>query len=162
MSLIYIFEGFEYRPDEMALFDNGVPVSLGSRAVALLSVLLENAGRYVSPAALMNAAWPETYVHEGNLRVQMAALRKRIQRNPNRTLIRNSPGRGYCFVGLLAPNVPGEDTAIHLKVDITVARGATVQAIIDEVTPALRKAITSLESRHALAHGGEVIRSASP
>jgi TolB-like protein/tetratricopeptide (TPR) repeat protein len=55
-------------------------VSLGQRGLALLSALGRADGVAVSKDALLEAAWPGLTVEEGNLTVQMAALRKVLGR----------------------------------------------------------------------------------
>jgi DNA-binding winged helix-turn-helix (wHTH) protein len=75
---------------------NGEAVRLGSRAFDVLVYLLEHAGQVVSHRALLEAVWPGTYVEEGNLRFQMAVLRKALGHG-EATYIINVPGRGYCF-----------------------------------------------------------------
>jgi hypothetical protein len=62
---------------------------------------LEYAGQVVSHRALLEAVWPGTYVEEGNLRFQMAALRKALG-NAEANYIINVPGRGYCFTAPLS------------------------------------------------------------
>jgi TolB-like protein/tetratricopeptide (TPR) repeat protein len=56
----------------------GGPVPLSQRAAALLAALANADGQAVSKANLMEAAWPGQIVEEGNLTVQIAALRKAI------------------------------------------------------------------------------------
>ena len=51
-------------------------VPLGGRAAAVLRELLAADGAVVSKADLMEGAWPDTVVEEGNLAVQVATLRK--------------------------------------------------------------------------------------
>jgi predicted ATPase/DNA-binding winged helix-turn-helix (wHTH) protein len=75
---------------------NGEAVRIGSRAFDVLVHLLEHAGQVVSHRALLEAVWPGTYVEEGNLRFQMAALRKALG-DGEASYIINVPGRGYCF-----------------------------------------------------------------
>jgi DNA-binding winged helix-turn-helix (wHTH) protein len=75
---------------------NGEVIRLGSRAFDVLVCLLEHAGQVVSNRALLEAVWPGTHVEEGNLRFQMAALRKALG-NGEANYIINVPGRGYCF-----------------------------------------------------------------
>ena len=58
-----------------ALVRDGKPVALGQRGLALLQALAGAEGS-VSKAALMQAGWPGSIVEEGNLTVQIAALRK--------------------------------------------------------------------------------------
>ncbi len=57
---------------------NGVPLAVSQRAIALLRPLLEHAGHPVSKETLIAAAWPGMIVEDGNLTVQIAALRKAL------------------------------------------------------------------------------------
>jgi TolB-like protein/Flp pilus assembly protein TadD len=57
------------------LLREGKPVPIGQRALALLVALAETDGS-VSKQGLLEAGWPGTIVEEGNLTVQIAALRK--------------------------------------------------------------------------------------
>lgn len=81
-------------PAERRLVKGGVPVELGARAFDLLCVLVQNAGRLVTKAELLDLVWPDVVVEEANLHVQMTALRKVIGREAIATV----PGRGYQFV----------------------------------------------------------------
>ena len=56
---------------------------VGGRAAALLDALLEADGAVVTRTALMERAWPETIVEDGNLAVQIATLRKVLGRRPD-------------------------------------------------------------------------------
>jgi DNA-binding winged helix-turn-helix (wHTH) protein len=77
---------------------DGEPVPVGSRAFDILTHLLEHHGRVVSQRALLAAAWPDTIVGQGCLRLQMAALRKALGNGTDSyNYIINVPGRGYCF-----------------------------------------------------------------
>lgn len=64
------------------LLSGGKPVALGQRGYALLDALASTDGN-VSKADLMEAAWPGTIVEEGNLTVQIAALRKVLGSRPD-------------------------------------------------------------------------------
>ena len=57
---------------------DGKSVAIGQRGLALLEALLEAEGGIVTKADLMDRAWPGTIVEEGNLTVQIAALRKSL------------------------------------------------------------------------------------
>jgi DNA-binding winged helix-turn-helix (wHTH) protein len=74
-------------------------VSLGSRALEILTVLLERPGELVSKHELMARVWPNVFVEPANLTVHMSALRRTLRdgRDGNRFII-NVPGRGYSFV----------------------------------------------------------------
>jgi TolB-like protein len=89
------------------LFRGTEPVMLGQRAVALLRLLLEQAGTPVSKQSLIDAAWPNLTVEESNLTVQIAALRRVFEDVPGGAgWIETLPRRGYRYVG---PEVVSRD-----------------------------------------------------
>lgn len=61
----------------------GQPVPLGQRGLKILEVLLSASGEVVSKADLMQQAWPNTIVEDGNITVQIAALRKELGTRAN-------------------------------------------------------------------------------
>src|SRR5690348_665078 len=69
----------------------GKPVELGARAFDLLLVLVENPGRLVTKATLIERVWPRVIVDENNLPAQIAGLRKILGAEAIRTV----PGFGY-------------------------------------------------------------------
>lgn len=58
-------------------------VALGGRAAAVLKALLEADGEVVAKSQLLDRAWPDTIVEEGNLAVQVATLRKTLGTRPD-------------------------------------------------------------------------------
>ena len=82
------------------LFRGTEPIALGQRAVALLRLLLEQAGAPVSKQSLIDAAWPNLIVEESNLTVQIAALRRVFEDvSGGAGWIETLPRRGYRYVG---------------------------------------------------------------
>ncbi|MBB2819840.1 UNVERIFIED_ORG: TolB-like protein/Tfp pilus assembly protein PilF [Rhizobium esperanzae] len=77
------FGPFLYDPATGSLRREGKPVATGQRPAALLGLLLEAEGRVVTKADLMERAWPGLAVEEGNLTVQIAALRKLLGASPD-------------------------------------------------------------------------------
>ena len=67
---------FELFPSERILSSGGQPVELGARAFDLLLVLVENQGRLVTKATLLDRVWPRLVVDENNLPAQIASLRR--------------------------------------------------------------------------------------
>ncbi len=61
---------------------NGVPVSIGGRALDVLSVLIEARGDLVTKDELLDRVWPTTTVEENNLQFQISTLRKALGRGP--------------------------------------------------------------------------------
>lgn len=70
------FRDWELRALERVLLVRGESVTIGSRAFDVLLALVERAGRVVSKAELLDAAWPGLVVEENNVSVQIATLRK--------------------------------------------------------------------------------------
>jgi predicted ATPase/DNA-binding winged helix-turn-helix (wHTH) protein len=93
------FGPFSLLPTRRLLLEAGRPVHLGSRALEILVALVERRGELVGKAELIARVWPDTVVEEGNLKVQVAALRRALGdgRGGNRYLV-TIPGRGYRFV----------------------------------------------------------------
>ena len=76
---------------------DGEPAKVGARAFDLLMVLIDRRDRVVSKDELLDIVWPNVTVEEGNLQVQVAALRRLLGAEAIATV----PGQGYRFV---APN----------------------------------------------------------
>ncbi|MGT2435992.1 ATP-binding protein [Bradyrhizobium betae] len=93
-----LFDEYRFFPRRQLLLRGQVPVRVGARALDLLQVLLERQGELVSKADLIRFAWPDTFVHESNLKVNIAALRRSLpQDQPGLPYIVTVPGRGYRF-----------------------------------------------------------------
>jgi DNA-binding winged helix-turn-helix (wHTH) protein/TolB-like protein/tetratricopeptide (TPR) repeat protein len=76
-----------------------VPINMGSRALGVLTTLVQRSGNLVSKDEILAAVWPKTIVDEANLSVQISALRKVLdQGRSGQSCIQTVPGRGYRFV----------------------------------------------------------------
>ena len=93
------FGPFCLRPAAHLLLEAETPVHIGARALDLLIVLVEHAGQVVTKDELFARVWPGLVVDEGNLRTQVALLRKALRDGQSgaRYLV-TVPGRGYRFV----------------------------------------------------------------
>jgi class 3 adenylate cyclase len=103
-SDIFLFEEFRLhrvggglsRRDHHGAF---LPVGTGSRALDILAALIEREGDIVSKEEIMAAGWPQTVVAEGNLFVQISALRRVLDREQSgQSCIQTVTGRGYRFI----------------------------------------------------------------
>jgi TolB-like protein/Tfp pilus assembly protein PilF len=102
-----------------ALLRDGAPVALGQRAMALLQLLAQNRGKAVSKAALMDRGWPGISVEEGNLTVQISALRKALGKDDSgRDWIVTIPRVGY--------QLAAKSDAIAAKIEAAVAPNVAV------------------------------------
>ncbi|MBY0610976.1 MAG: helix-turn-helix transcriptional regulator [Beijerinckiaceae bacterium] len=94
---------------------DGVPVTLGSRALDILIALVKNAGSVLDKHELMDLVWPNVTVEEANLRVHLTSLRKALGDGVGgNRFIANVPGRGYVFVAAVeAGNRPVAPVAVR-------------------------------------------------
>jgi DNA-binding winged helix-turn-helix (wHTH) protein len=96
-------------PRARQLLVDGQPVEFGGRAFDLLMVLIGAPGTLVTKNEIMSRVWPDTVVEEGNLKVQMAALRKVLRED--RDVIKTVHGRGYVFASEVT-TAPAEPDAL--------------------------------------------------
>jgi hypothetical protein len=58
------------------LLEGDRPVRLGGRAFDILTALVERPGEVVGKEQLIARVWPQTFVEEANLKIQVSALRR--------------------------------------------------------------------------------------
>jgi TolB-like protein len=91
----FLFEGFQFRRDLRGVL---IPVAVGGRALDVLGVLVERHGEILSKAEIMAAVWPKAVVEEGNLTLQISALRRILDRGRAQgSCIQTVARRGYRF-----------------------------------------------------------------
>ncbi|MBW9118057.1 winged helix-turn-helix domain-containing protein [Rhizobium cauense] len=97
--LSYSFGPYVLVPDRQSLTRGQATVRIGSRALEILAALIERPGELVGKAELVSRAWPDTFVEESNLKVNVAALRRVLGDAPDgMQYIATVSGRGYRFV----------------------------------------------------------------
>lgn len=96
---VFQFGPFRVSKRKRQLETDSGPVPIGARAFDLLIVLLDREGQLLSKQELLDLVWAGQAVEEGNLHVQVAALRRAL--GVHQGLIQNVPGRGYRFAGRL-------------------------------------------------------------
>jgi adenylate cyclase len=107
-----------FRRDAGGVF---VPVAIGSRALEILAALVERRGDIVPKEEMMGTGWPRTVVAEGNLFVQIAALRRILDgAQSGQSCIQTVIGRGYRFV---APVRRAEPASQRISSSISGNRG---------------------------------------
>jgi predicted ATPase/DNA-binding winged helix-turn-helix (wHTH) protein len=93
------FGPFRLLAAQRLLLEGEQPVRLGSRAFDILAALVERAGEVIEKEELIARAWPRTLVEEGNLKIQVRALRRALgDGQGGHRYIVAVPGRGYSFV----------------------------------------------------------------
>jgi TolB-like protein len=103
--------GVLFRRDQQGAF---VPLAIGRRALDILGVLVEQPGDLVSRAEIIEAVWPGRTVEDSNINVQIAALRRILDRDRKQdSCIQTVSGRGYRFVIPVRRWEGGAHTASH-------------------------------------------------
>jgi DNA-binding winged helix-turn-helix (wHTH) protein/tetratricopeptide (TPR) repeat protein len=134
-------------------------ISVGPKAVEVLACLVDRAGELVTKDELMARVWPDTFVEEANLSVQVSTLRKALgDQDDGRPYIETLPRRGYRFLGSVVeataqapprsmailpfhaaePN-PGEEYLGVGLADAIISRLATLGQILVRPTSAVAK-----------------------
>ena len=110
---------FKLLPRQRLLLDGEVPVRLGGRALDILIVLVEAAGKVVGRDELITSVWKKAIVDDSSLRVHVAALRRTLRDDGDAPrYIVNVPGKGYSFKGDVSPLVPASLTGNLPKADM--------------------------------------------
>jgi DNA-binding winged helix-turn-helix (wHTH) protein/TolB-like protein/tetratricopeptide (TPR) repeat protein len=95
---VYEFDCFVLDAKEKFLLRDGERVPLTPKALELLIVLVSNAGLVLEKEELMEIVWPDTFVEEANLAVNISMLRKALGEMPSGgQYIGTLPKRGYRF-----------------------------------------------------------------
>jgi DNA-binding winged helix-turn-helix (wHTH) protein len=97
-SQVFEFGDFVLATKERLLLCGGEPVPLTGKAFDLLIALVRRSGHLVSKDELLREVWPDTFVEEVNLSVNISALRKALERGGGNGMILTVPKRGYRFV----------------------------------------------------------------
>lgn len=126
MSTVYELGPFRLDPEVGVLTCEGAAVPLGFRAVAVLTILVENAQTYVAKERILEAAWPGVVVEENNLAVQISAIRRALASAPGSgRWIETLPRRGYRFVGPVSKRTRDEIGAGPLRARASLPRPLT-------------------------------------
>ena len=100
------------------LSSDGKSSELGARAFDLLLVLVENHGRLVTKATLLERVWPRIFVDENNLPAQIASLRRVLGAGAIRTVA------GYGYRLELPVTMPGAAVPVSAASADAIKAGA--------------------------------------
>jgi len=140
------FGPFRLLTGQRLLLEGDRPVRLGSRAFDILAALVDRAGEVVTKEQLMARAWPQTFVEEANLKIQVSALRRALgDGQGGHRYITTVSGRGYNFVAPVraekpllaspvAPAVPAPKHNLPLAVTRMIGREEAVAALVSRLS----------------------------
>jgi DNA-binding winged helix-turn-helix (wHTH) protein/tetratricopeptide (TPR) repeat protein len=97
-GVFYTFGPFQLSPCEHILLRDGVSIPLSPKTFDLLVTLVSRRGQLLTRDELMHAIWPDSFVEEINLTVNISLLRKTLgEQQDGRQYIATIPKRGYRF-----------------------------------------------------------------
>jgi DNA-binding winged helix-turn-helix (wHTH) protein len=117
VNRVYNFGPFCLNQTEQQLLREGTRVRLAPKAFDVLFVLIQNRGCLVTKERLLEEVWPDAFVEEANLSVNIASLRKALDEGETECqYIETIPKRGYRFVApVTALSYEGLDVASDPK-----------------------------------------------
>jgi DNA-binding winged helix-turn-helix (wHTH) protein/TolB-like protein len=143
---LFEFGRFRLDPAERLLLEEGRPVPLTPKAFEILLALIENNGKLLSKDDLMKRIWPDSFVEEANLTVNISALRKALgETSDGQGYIVTVPKHGYRFVAPItelrssAPTKAGPlqpPSRIPVSAPMAELTGAAVFAAEEDPSPA--------------------------
>ena len=93
------FAEFELHRAHRRLYRDGQPVAMYAKTFDLLEFLIANNGSIVSKDQILESVWPDQFIEESNLSVQVSALRKALgEKADDPRFLVTIPGKGYKFV----------------------------------------------------------------
>src|SRR5262245_16169567 len=103
----FLFDQFQLDLQNERLLFNGEPITLQRKAFETLTVLVKNSGRIVSKEEFLQELWPDSFVEEGSLTVNISLLRKALgEGQDGRKYIETIPRRGYRFIAAVREHSP--------------------------------------------------------
>ena len=98
-QLLYEFGDFRLNPADHSLLSGGKPISLTPKSFEILVALIESNGRLVTKDELMKKIWPDSFVEEANLTVNVSTLRRALgDTAEHQQYIETVPKLGYRFI----------------------------------------------------------------
>jgi DNA-binding winged helix-turn-helix (wHTH) protein len=146
----YSFGQFDLDLGRGELRTNGEEIPLEPRVFALLSYLVENAGRVIDRSELLDKIWPETHVSDASLTQAIASLREALEDDPRESLyVTTLPRRGYKFVAkVIVGRTPRAACHIFYGVrEIVLATGENVIGRARDAAVCIRS--DAVSRRHA-------------
>ena len=86
--------------EKRCLWRDKESIALPPKALSLLQYLVDNRGRLISKDELLSAVWPNTFISDAVLKVNIQQLRSLLQDRPKEPrFIETIYRRGYRFIG---------------------------------------------------------------
>jgi Tol biopolymer transport system component/DNA-binding winged helix-turn-helix (wHTH) protein len=124
INAFYRFGEFTVDVEQKVLRRNGSALPLAPKVFDTLLILINDSGRIVEKEELMKRLWPDTFVEESNLTVNIQQLRKALGDNARQPrFIETVARRGYRFIAEVQDN----SVTLAARTDLSSASAASSQ-----------------------------------
>jgi TolB-like protein/DNA-binding winged helix-turn-helix (wHTH) protein/Flp pilus assembly protein TadD len=134
------FQSFRLDSANQCLWRGDERAQITPKAFDVLRYMVENAGRLVTQAELLEALWPETYVNQEVLRKYILEIRKVLGDRPEKPeFIETVTKRGYRFIAPVAdvsPDEPQDSSKSEMKSAVAPTEHAVVEEQVASETSA--------------------------
>lgn len=110
---LYYFDDFVLDSRSRHLAKNGTVIKLTAKSFDLLQLLVQNHGKIVAREEILQKVWPEEYVEDSNVNVQVATLRKIF--GNSKEYIQTVSKRGYCFTAQVGTDSPEAQPPVNKR-----------------------------------------------
>lgn len=152
MPLTYQFGPHLLDVRERLLTRDGTPISLPPKVFDTLVALVSSPGRLLEKEELLQRVWPDSFVEEGNLSVNISTLRRVLGNAPDgRPYIETVAKRGYRFIVPVHEVANGDDPATAKPASPTESGATAASSRIGIAREDARQEIKSRSSKYFLA-----------
>jgi DNA-binding winged helix-turn-helix (wHTH) protein/tetratricopeptide (TPR) repeat protein len=154
----YTFGPFRLCPSEHRLLRGETCIPLAPKTFELLVAMVSRSGQLLTRDELMQAIWPDSFVEEINLTVNISLLRKTLGEQPDgRQYIATVPKRGYRFDGAVTEHQKDVGNATQSAVPPPGAEQLAPTRPIAATQPTLPVSTSAIARNRALAIGVAVL-----
>ena len=138
-QVLYRFGPFLLDPAERLISHDGIPLTVTLKVFHTLLCLVRNYGRVLTKDELLKQIWPDRFVEEVSLAVNISVLRKAFGKSPQGCrYIATAPGRGYRFIAQVrgeggGPLTTGEENTVSVDRSTQTAIATRVLTFIRRV-----------------------------
>src|SRR5262245_13012028 len=148
VSRIHSFGDFTLDLDRACLLRDGSEVRLRPKSYEALTYLVDNPGRVVTKAELIQAVWPNAFVTDDSLVQCMHDIRRALG-DDSQQFIKTVPRRGYIFEAAVNPGSNPDSQTIYSErlegVRVVIERETEITD--DQIEP--REALAGLAAKPA-------------
>ena len=144
----FCFDNFRLYPTEHLLLRDETPLPLAPKAFDILILLVQNSGHLVKRDTLMETVWPDSFVEETNITVNISLLRKTLgNAREGQPYIETVPRKGYRFNGRVTECEEADEPQIERTPSPEAEQGTNLTATAAAKAPVVETPVLELPQR---------------